>query len=221
MLAASGSRCAKAPLVRRPLFIAEQARNATGPLGRLVAFIMARETWGDNLAAMDALDIQPADHVLDIGCGHGRALGELARRAPRGRVAGVDPSELMVEIAVQRNREHVRAKRVEIAQAGVERLPFDHGAFDKVLCVHGVYFWSDLDSAFREIARVLKPGGRAAFVLRTSWNNAAASFPSEVYRFWSKSEMERTIASAGMIASAVRDEDEGQRPILIAAEKRH
>lgn len=206
--------------MRRPLFIAEQARNARGPLGRLVAFVMARETWGDNLAAMDTLDIQPTDHVLDIGCGHGRALGELARRAPRGRVAGVDPSELMVEIAVQRNREHVRAKLVDVAHAGVEHLPYDDGAFYKVLCVHGVYFWSDLDSAFREITRVLKPGGRAAFVLRTAANKAAAAFPSEVYQFWSRSEIERALAGAGMIASTVSDIDEGERPILIAAEKR-
>lgn len=207
--------------MRRPVFIAEQARNARGPLGRLIAFIMARETWGDNLAAIDALDIQPTDRVLDIGCGQGRALTELARRAPRGRVAGIDPSELMVEIAVQRNREQVRAKLVDVAQAGVERLPFGDGAFDKVLCVHGVYFWSDLNTAFREIVRVLRPGGRAAFVLRTAGNRAAAAFPSEVYRFWSRSEVECAIARAGMSAKPGGDGDESQRPIMIVAEKRH
>lgn len=48
-------------------------------------------------------------------CGHGRALRELARRAPRGRIAGADPSELMVEIAVQRNRDAVRAKLFDVA----------------------------------------------------------------------------------------------------------
>ena len=90
--------------MRRPQFIAEQARNARGLLGRLIAFIMARETWRENLRAMDSLGIAQADHVLDVGCGHGRSLPELATRAPRGRIVGVDPSELMVEIAKQRNR---------------------------------------------------------------------------------------------------------------------
>lgn len=60
---------------------------------------MARETWSQNLRAMDALGIERGDHILNVGCGHGRSLMELAARAPRGRVVGVDPSELMVEIA--------------------------------------------------------------------------------------------------------------------------
>lgn len=205
--------------MRRPVFIAEQARNARGWLGRLIAFVMARETWAANLAAIEALDVQPTDHVLDIGCGHGRALGELARRAPRGRIAGADPSELMVEIAVQRNRHLVRAKLIDVAHAGVERLPYVDAAFDKILCVHGVYFWRELAPAFAEVARVLKPGGRAALVLRTAKNKATAAFPSEVYRFWSRLEMEQAIARAGLATTIQRDIDESSRPVLVVAEK--
>jgi ubiquinone/menaquinone biosynthesis C-methylase UbiE len=111
-------------MMRRPQFIAEHARNARGLLGRLIAFIMARETWGQNLRVMDALGIDQADHVLDIGCGHGRSLTELAARAPRGHIVGVDPSELMIEIAAQRNRSLIEASRVEVVLSGVESLPF-------------------------------------------------------------------------------------------------
>ena len=67
--------------MRRPHFIAEQARHATGLLGRIVAFIMARETWAENQRAIDALDIQPTDHILDIGCGHGGS-GPFAHENP-------------------------------------------------------------------------------------------------------------------------------------------
>ena len=45
-------------MMRRPQFIAEHARNARGLLGRLIAFIMARETWSQNLRTMDALGIE-------------------------------------------------------------------------------------------------------------------------------------------------------------------
>lgn len=66
--------------MRRPRFIAAQARHAKGPTGRLIAWIMAHETRGDNLRTIEALDVLPTDNVLDIGTCHGRALTELAVR---------------------------------------------------------------------------------------------------------------------------------------------
>lgn len=79
--------------MRRPRFIAEHARNARGVLGRVIAFIMARETWSQNLRAMDALGIDRSDQILDLGCGHGRGLTELATRAATGHVlAWIPPS---------------------------------------------------------------------------------------------------------------------------------
>ncbi|MGY4552898.1 class I SAM-dependent methyltransferase [Bradyrhizobium sp. USDA 4513] len=170
--------------MRRPQFIAEQARNAHGLLGRLVAFIMARETWRENLRAMDALGIKLGDHVLDIGCGHGRCLTELAARAPRGHIVGMDSSELMVEIAAQRNRPLIEVARVEVVLSTVESLPFPDALFDKAVCVHVLYFWKDIEKSLREIARVLKPGGRLGLLFRTNADpKAIASFPPEIYTF--------------------------------------
>jgi ubiquinone/menaquinone biosynthesis C-methylase UbiE len=205
--------------MRRPRFIAEQARNATGLLGRLIAFIMARETLAANLHAIDALDVRSRDHVLDVGCGHGRSLTELAQRASKGRVAGADPSVLMAEIAVERNRELVKARRVEVAIASADALPFAEAAFDKVLCVHVVYFWQSLDDGFREIARVLKPGGRLALVFRTDADEAAVqSFPAEVYRFRSFAEVIAALKENDFTIDKV--DERGTEPMLAVATKR-
>ncbi len=206
--------------MRRPRFIAEQARHAKGPLGRLVAFIMARETFATNMRAIDALDIRRRDHVLDIGCGHGRSLGVLSARASEGHVTGVDPSALMTEIAVERNRKLVKARRIDVAIASADDLPFPDGAYDKALCVHVIYFWKDIDAALREIARVLKPGGRLALICRTSANEAnARTFPAEVYCFRSLAEVTTALEAAGFAV----DENHGisgqqsAEPVLLLA----
>lgn len=184
--------------MRRPRFIAEQARHAKGVLGRLIALIMARETWGENRRAIEALAVTPGDHVLDIGSGPGRSIAELATRAPRGHVVGIDPSELMVEIAARRNRKLVKARRAEIIAASAASLPFADNAFDKALCVHVIYFWNDLDTAFREIARVMKPGGILALIFRTNADEAAMSaFPAEVYNFRALNDVVASLEAAG------------------------
>jgi ubiquinone/menaquinone biosynthesis C-methylase UbiE len=204
---------------RRPHFIAEHARNARGLLGRLIAFIMARETWSQNLRMMDALGVGQSDRVLDVGCGHVRTLTELAARALRGRVIGVDPSELMIEIAARRNRLLIDADRVDVVLATAESLPFPDNFFDKVLCVHVLYFWKDIGISLREIARVLKPGGRLGLLFRTKADHAAvASFPPEIYRFPALAEVTAALEQAGLgIHAASECADE---PVLLLTEKR-
>jgi len=204
--------------MRRPHFIAKQARNARGLLGRVVAFIMARETWSQNLRAMDVLGINQSDHILDLGCGHGRSLAELATRASMGHVVGADPSELMVEIAARRNRPLIEAGRVDVVLATVESLPFPDDVFDKVLCVHVLYFWKDLDMSLREIARVLRPGGRLGLLFRTKADLAAvSSFPLEIYRFPALAEVTAALEQAGLSVNIASDCT--NEPVLLIAEK--
>lgn len=208
--------------MRRPRFIAEQARHAKGPLGRFIAFIMARETWAQNMQAIDALEVEHGDQVLDIGSGPGRSIAELAARAPGGRIVGIDPSELMADIAVRRNAKLVKARRAEILVASAASLPFADESFDKALCVHVIYFWNDLDTAFREIARVMKPGGRFALLFRTSADERAVSaFPAEVYNFRALRDVVAPLEAAGFAVETRQDVcDAGTPALLIAAKRR-
>ena len=204
--------------MRRPVFIAEQARDAKGFIGRIIAFLMTHETWAQNRRVIEALGVAHCDHVLDIGCGPGRGLAMLASLAPEGRVVGADPSALMTELAVKRNSALVRARRVEIVMANAASLPFADAAFDKALCVHVLYFWDDIDCAFAEIARVLKPGGKLALFFRTNADaKAVKAFPAEVYRFRSLNEVIESLERAGL---TVEQGDElATMPLLLAAKK--
>lgn len=206
--------------MRRPHFITEHARNARGCLGRVIAFIMARETWSQNLRVMNALGIDQSDRVLDVGCGHGRSLTELAARASKGHVVDADASELMVKIATQRNRHLIAAARIEVVNATAESMPFPDDSFDKVLCVHVLYFWRDLDRSLRETARVLKPGGRLGLLFRTKADLAAvASFPVEIYRFPALAEVAAALEQADLDLQAASDCT--NEPVLLLAKKLH
>jgi arsenite methyltransferase len=107
-------------------------------------------------ATLDGLPLAPGCALLDVGFGGG-ALLELAHRRGVRRLAGVDPSEAAVAFARSKLRLSGAELRLELGVA--ERLPFDDGSFDVVASTNTVYFWPDVAAAFRELKRVLRPGG--------------------------------------------------------------
>ncbi len=138
----------------------------SGFVGSLCGHLMAVSNRDINRLAVDSLAIQPQDHVLEIGCAHGRALRRMAELADRGRAVGVDPSETMLRQARRRNRALIRAGRVAVEPGGISRLPFASATFDKVGTVNTVYLWPSPEGDLREVRRVLKPGGRLAIAFR-------------------------------------------------------
>jgi demethylmenaquinone methyltransferase/2-methoxy-6-polyprenyl-1,4-benzoquinol methylase len=110
--------------------------------------------------AADRAELAPGDAALDVCCGTGDLTLELARRvAPDGHVVGCDFSEPMLDLA----REKVAASGAPGARfewADALQLPYDADRFDAVTVGFGVRNLADLDRGLREMARVLRPGGR-------------------------------------------------------------
>ena len=117
-----------------------------------------------NVWAVKLLDVQPTDRVLEIGFGPGIAIAEFAARAVRGHVFGVDHSRAMVRQAARRNAAAIRAGRVHLAHASVERLPSFGDPLDAILAVNSLGFWPDPVERLGELRRLLRPGGRIALV---------------------------------------------------------
>jgi len=94
--------------------------------------------------------------VLDVGCGTGLVLRELAARLPHAdALVGIDPAPSMIEVA----RRTATDARLRFDTGVAEHLPFDDAAFDLVVSATSFDHWKDQRAGLVECARVLAPGG--------------------------------------------------------------
>ncbi len=145
----------------------KQYPRPQGMLGYLAGELMARQHKAETAWTIAIADVQPADSVLEIGFGAGKAIQLLVEKTPHCSVAGIDRSDIMVRRARARNGRAVRAGRITLQQGDAAHLPFAPQQFDKVISIHTVYFWSEPATILGEIFRVLKPGGRCIITFTT------------------------------------------------------
>ena len=110
----------------------------------------------------EQVTLQEGDRVLDVACGTGIVTRLAVQAFPKlGSVVGSDLNANMLELA----QELTPATKVPVEwrQGDLCNLPFADGQFDVVLCQQGLQFVPDKPAAFRELQRVLVPGGRLVF----------------------------------------------------------
>ncbi|MGD1877137.1 MAG: class I SAM-dependent methyltransferase [Kiloniellaceae bacterium] len=100
----------------------------------------------------DAAGLGPGQRLLDVACGTGVVAREALRRG--AQVAGLDRNDGMLAVARR------LAPAVDWRDGLAERIPFEADRFDAVTCQFGLMFFEDRTAALREMARVVKPGGR-------------------------------------------------------------
>ena len=115
---------------------------------------------GPMLDGADVHERAGARRVVDVACGTGvLARAASARLGPAGSVTGIDPNAGMLAVASRMSPDIAwRAGRAEA-------LPLDDASFDAVLCQFGLMFFDDRVAGLREMARVLRPGGRMAIAV--------------------------------------------------------
>src|SRR5690349_7856363 len=113
----------------------------------------------------EAMDLESDSPLLDVACGNGNAALAAARRFCR--VTGLDYVPALLRRAG--DRAQAEGLALELVEGDAERLPFDDASFDAGLSTFGIMFAPDQERAAREIARVVKPGGKIGLA---SWTPA-------------------------------------------------
>lgn len=162
--------------------LARQLRRPTGIRGVITGRRLNRFNQDSVLAAVAATQLEPGQTAADIGFGGGVGLPPLLERVgAHGHVYGIDLSQTMLRMARRRFKGDVANGRLTLERGDLGDLPLPDDSLDTLITVNTVYFLTDLDRATAELARVLRPGGRA--VVGVGDPDAMASMPVVAHGF--------------------------------------
>ena len=143
-----------------------QAAKPIGYWGMIGARLMAiaHRTIYKNVAA--ALNLQPEDDYLEVGCGSGIFMKLYASHVRS--ITGLDHSEDMVKLANHYNGKRVEEGTAEFRQGEASEFPWEDEKFSAAVAIATFMFWPKPLESLKEIHRVLHPGGR--LVISLGWN---------------------------------------------------
>jgi ubiquinone/menaquinone biosynthesis C-methylase UbiE len=138
-------------------FVRHHYDGLPGALTAVTGVLTGHEAFGGRLIRRDRFDIRGCKRILDAGCGNGRYSRFLLKEADADALlTGFDYSEHML----CRARKHLRSERVSLLAADLTRLPYADVSFDAVICGWVLEHLPDPRPGLRQLARVLRPGGK-------------------------------------------------------------
>ncbi len=130
--------------------------------------------------ALEMVDLQSGQKILDAFCGTGGFALFAARHSPHSSIVGVDFSQAMIEWAMKRREAIARDAPLEFVLADVCSLPFPDEHFDRILIGFGLRHLNNLEKGLSELYRVLRKGG---ILVNLDTNPPSSPALVPVYRF--------------------------------------
>jgi arsenite methyltransferase len=178
---------------------ASQLALPTGRGGQVVGRILNRANGPLVAATVDAVAAEEGDIAADIGFGGGVGLDLLLRQVGNtGVVHGIEIAPTMLADARTRFRTELSAGRLHLHDAGMDRLPLADASLDRLITTNTVYFIDDLGPAFAELARVLRPSGRAAIGLGDPGAMEKMPFTKHGFRLRPVADVAEQLRDAGL-----------------------
>jgi len=177
-----------------------QSAKPTGSRGRIAAKAMARGHKHFYRETANALQLQNDDRFLDIGFGSGEFIKRYASHV--SRIAGIDHSGDMVELAKDINRELIESGKAEFRAGDAASLPWKDNTFTAVAGIETFYFWQKPKKALKDIHRVLVPGGRLAIEMGFNKDDGvdhSREVKKHGMRLYGATEMRSLLAESGFV----------------------
>lgn len=149
-----------------------QPMRPSGRIGRIFGWLMARLNKPAYRWTVEQLRTTQPKSILELGFGTGHLLALALKQLKPGRVAGRDPSDLMVEAAQKRLKRFRKKAELDIAAGDDTTLPA--GPFDAIVALHAFQFWADPATTLPKLRSLLAPQGRLILVLRRHTSRKAA-----------------------------------------------
>lgn len=170
--------------------------------------------------AFECIDVNENDKILDIGCGGGVNI-EKFLKLTNSNVDGLDYSEVSVNASINQNKKAVNDGRCSIVQADVTDMPINDEEYDLVSAFETIYFWPDIANTFKEVARILKSGGKFMIAQGTDGNHPDDELwlsTVEGMHVYTAPELEKYLIDAGF-GSAEIFKKENDYILVVIAEK--
>ena len=171
----------------------------SGWFGRLVmTAIFDRGNAFLNGFALEMIAIRPDDRVLEIGCGPGNLIYDLAPGIDNGIIMGIDFSSTMVAIASKRNRHSMAHEKVNIVQHDFNDMEFEKQSYTKVCSVNTLYFWPSPKKTAEKITDLLAPNGTLILAFEDSEQIKRRKMDGDIYHLYTKEEVVDFLRQAGL-----------------------
>ncbi|QPH38070.1 class I SAM-dependent methyltransferase [Pedobacter endophyticus] len=177
--------------------IAEQLACPSGEHGLKIGKMMHASNAGMTHAAIDALNIQKNEAVLEIGHGNGGHINYLLEKNENIAYFGADISSTIINEAKKVNEGALAHGRIHFELTDGTTLPFTDEKFDKVFTVNTIYFWNDPMGYLTEIKRVMRSNGLLVIAFADRGFMEKLPFTKYGFTLYNLEEVIHLIAVAG------------------------